>query len=353
MKLVPSLLLSLIVKNKEGSRGTTGPEPERLTPLIRTASRKDKVAAPQDGPRFCAPLLQGIGTPCIRRIGYLLGWGAGFRSPASSSGASTISASAATGGSTARTTTASAEASASADNASGGFEAAAAPAISLGTTAASTEESASGAHPTATCASCALCLEAHCVGASLPARPGAALAIEADAVLRTFRGARPVEPCLRLLGGKGKAGSGHTKKEPGQKYPQILTHSEPRPIVPSGRPLEPWPPRAPPRFAPLPASAPSLPRAPGAPKGRFAHAQTRRPKDQPPVLPARATALQGQAGRPDSPGSPQPPRPRGQVPPQPAPILQTGTLMPRPWILTAPAHSGAGSTTPGRAADLG
>jgi hypothetical protein len=43
-------------------------------------------------------------------------------------------------------------------------------------------------------------------------RPGAALAAEADTVLRTFRGARPVEPCLRLLGGKGKAGSGHTKK---------------------------------------------------------------------------------------------------------------------------------------------
>jgi hypothetical protein len=171
--------------------------------------------------------------------------------------------------------------------------------------------------------------------------------------LRTFWGARPVEPCLRLLGGKGKARSGHTKKEPGQRYPQILTHSGPRPIVPAGRPLEPRSSRAPPWFAPLPASAPSLPREPRAPKGRSAQAQTRRPEDQPPMLPARATALQGQAGRPDSPGSPQPPRPRGQVPPRPTPILRTGTLMPRPWILTAPAHSGAGSTTPGPAADLG
>jgi hypothetical protein len=69
--------------------------------------------------------------------------------------------------------------------------------------------------------------------------PSVALAVEADAVLRTFRGARPVEPCLRLLGGKGKAGSGHTKKEPKQRYPQILTHSGPRPIVPAGRPLGP------------------------------------------------------------------------------------------------------------------
>jgi hypothetical protein len=191
------------------------------------------------------------------------------------------------------------------------------------------------------------------VEASRPARPGTTPAAEAGAVLRAFRGARLVEPCLRLLGRKGRAGSGHMKKELEQRYPHILTHSGPRPIVPAGRPLEPWTPRAPPRFAPLPASAPSLPRAPGAPKGRSAQAQTRRPEDQPPMLPARATALQGQAGRPDSPGSPRPPRPRGQVPPRPTAVLQTGTLMPRPWIPTAPAHSGAGSTTPDPATDLG
>jgi hypothetical protein len=98
--------------------------------------------------------------------------------------------------------------------------------------------------------------------ASRPAWPGAALAAEAGAVLRTFRGARLVKPCLRLLGRKGKAGSGHTKKEPGQRYPQILTHSGPWPIVTAGRPLEPRSLRALPRFAPLPASAPSPPRAP-------------------------------------------------------------------------------------------
>jgi hypothetical protein len=53
------------------------------------------------------------------------------------------------------------------------------------------------------------------VEASRPAWPGAALAAEAGIVLRAFRGARPAEPCLCLLGGKGKAGLGHTKEEPG------------------------------------------------------------------------------------------------------------------------------------------
>jgi hypothetical protein len=150
--------------------------------------------------------------------------------------------------------------------------------------------------------------------ADRPAWRGATLATEAGVVLRAFLGARSAEPCLRLLGGKGKAGSGHTKKEPGHRYPQILTRSGPRPIVPTGRPLGPRSPQAPPRFAPLPASAPFPLWAPGAPKGRPAHATSRRPKDQPPVRPARATACGGQAGRPDSPGSPQLPWPRSSTP---------------------------------------
>jgi hypothetical protein len=158
---------------------------------------------------------------------------------------------------------------------------------------------------------------------------------------------------VRLLGGKGKAGSGHTKKEPGHRYPQILTRSEPKPIVPAGRTLGPRAPLAPPRFAPLPASAPLPLWAPEAPKGRPAHATSRRPEDQPPVRPARAAALRGQAGQPDPPGSPQLPRPRGKVPPQPAPALRTETPMSRPQIPTAPARSGAGSTTPGLASDPG
>jgi hypothetical protein len=145
-------------------------------------------------------------------------------------------------------------------------------------------------------------LGASCAEASQPAWRRATLAAEAGTILRAFLGARAAEPCLRLLGGKCKAGSGHTKKEPGHRYPQILTRSGPRPIVPAGRPLGPWSPQAPPRFAPLLASASFPLRAPGAPKGRPAHATSRRPEDQPPVRPARATALGGQAGRPDSRG---------------------------------------------------
>jgi hypothetical protein len=191
--------------------------------------------------------------------------------------------------------------------------------------------------------------------ADRPAWRGAALAAKAGAVLRAFLGARSAEPCLRLLGGKGKAGSGHTKKEPGHRYPQILTRSGPEPIVPEGRPLGPRSALASPRFAPLPASAPLPLRAPGAPKGRPARATSRRPEDQPPVWPARATARGGQAERPDPPGSPQLPRPRGRVPPRLAPTLRTGTLMSWPRTLTAPAHSGGGgggSMTPGPASDL-
>jgi hypothetical protein len=55
---------------------------------------------------------------------------------------------------------------------------------------------------------------ASCAEASQPAWCAAALAAEADTVLRAFWGARPAEPCLRLLKGRDKAGSGHTKKEP-------------------------------------------------------------------------------------------------------------------------------------------
>jgi hypothetical protein len=47
-------------------------------PLIGTSPREDEVAAPQDGPRFCASLLQGVGACCSRRIGYLLGQGGRF-----------------------------------------------------------------------------------------------------------------------------------------------------------------------------------------------------------------------------------------------------------------------------------
>jgi hypothetical protein len=109
---------------------------------------------------------------------------------------------------------------------------------------------------------------ASCAEASQPAWRAAALAAEAGTVLRAFRGARPAEPCLRLLKRRDKAGSEHTEKEPKQRYPQILTRSGPRPIGPAGRPLRPQSPQALPRIAPLPASAPFPPRVPEAPKGR-------------------------------------------------------------------------------------
>jgi hypothetical protein len=70
-ELIPRLLLPLIVEDEEGFRGAAAPEPERLpTPLIGVAPRGDKVAAPQDGSQLYAPLLQGVGTPCSRRIRY-------------------------------------------------------------------------------------------------------------------------------------------------------------------------------------------------------------------------------------------------------------------------------------------
>ena len=64
-ELISRLLLPLIVEDEEGFRGAAAPEPERLPiPLIGVAPHGDKVAAPQDGSWFCAPLLQGVGTPC-------------------------------------------------------------------------------------------------------------------------------------------------------------------------------------------------------------------------------------------------------------------------------------------------
>jgi hypothetical protein len=165
---------------------------------------------------------------------------------------------------------------------------------------------------------------ASCAEASQTAWRAAALAAEADTVLRAFREARPAEPCLRLLKGRDRAGSGHTEKEPKQRYPQILTRSRPRPIRPAGRPLGPRSPQALPRIAPLPTLAPPPPRAPEAPKGRPAQALSRWLEEQLPVQPTRATALGGQADWSDSPESPQLPRPRGQVPPRPVPLLGPG-----------------------------
>jgi hypothetical protein len=170
-KPVPRLLFPLIVENEEGIRGPTGPEPKQLAPPLGTAPREDKAAARRDGSRSRAP-----------------------SSEAPSSDASAISASAATGGSTARTATASTAAGASAGSMSGGPEAMAAPAASPSATATSTEEPASGARSTANGAAWAPRCGASCEEVSWPVRPGAALAAEADAVLRTFQGARSIGP---------------------------------------------------------------------------------------------------------------------------------------------------------------
>jgi hypothetical protein len=78
MELVPRLLLPLIIKNEEGFRGLTGPEPEQLAPPLGAPPCRDKAAARRDGSRFRAP---------------------SFEAP--SSDASAVSASAATGRSTA------------------------------------------------------------------------------------------------------------------------------------------------------------------------------------------------------------------------------------------------------------
>jgi hypothetical protein len=115
---------------------------------------------------------------------------------------------------------------------------------------------------------------ASCAEASQPAWRAAAPAAEADTFLRAFRGARLAVPCLSLLKGRDKARSGHTKKEPKQRYPQILTRSGPRPIVPAGRPLGPRSLQALPKIAPLPTPAPPPPQAPEAPKGWPAQASS-------------------------------------------------------------------------------
>jgi hypothetical protein len=80
---------------------------------------------------------------------------------------------------------------------------------------------------------------APCAEANQPAWRAAAPAAEAGPVLRTFVGARPAEPCLRLLKERERESSRHTEKKPKQRYPQILIRSGARPIVPAGRPLGP------------------------------------------------------------------------------------------------------------------
>jgi hypothetical protein len=184
------------------------------SPLPKTGRGSVRPSSKASGP----PAVDALGTIADDVLGLPSAKEAGFRSPTSataaalslwprlgrsettsSSGTSAIPASAAMGGSTGKTATASAGAGAGVGNTSGGLGAAATPAASPGTMAAPMEGSAWEACPRATRAAWAPRSRVSCAEASQSAWRAAALAAEADTVLRAFRGARPVEPCLRLL----------------------------------------------------------------------------------------------------------------------------------------------------------
>jgi hypothetical protein len=171
--------------------------------------------------------------------------------------------------------------------------------------------------------------------------------------LKGLSGARSVRPWLRLVRRREKSRSGHTTEKPGRRRSKILTRFRPRSTVPEGRSLGSRPPKPPPRSASPVASAPPLLWALWTPARRTAQAPPWRPEGRSPALPAWATALGEQAPRPGSPGSPQLPQPRGQVPSRSAPALQAGTSASRLQGLTASAHSGAGSTAPGLTSSQG
>jgi hypothetical protein len=134
--------------------------------------------------------------------------------------------------------------------------------------------------------------------ASQPAWRAAAPAAEAGFVLRAFVGARPAEPCLRLLKereGKFKTHSEKTKAEvSSDTYPlrgkaNRACGETPRASVSTGA------------AEGCPATgfdAASTLDARGT-EGVPAQATPRRPRNQPPVRPARALALGGHAVRPD------------------------------------------------------
>jgi hypothetical protein len=135
------------VSKRRGSRTGAPAHAAHWDRAVRGQGRRSPewVAALRAPPRHRHPLKSA------RRVPLRLRGQASDRWPRGS-GTSAISASVAMGGSTARTATASAEAGAGVGNTIGGLKAAAAPAVPLGTTAASTEGSASGARPTTTCA---------------------------------------------------------------------------------------------------------------------------------------------------------------------------------------------------------
>jgi hypothetical protein len=243
-EIIPKLLLQLIVEGEEGLRGVAAPDQERLpTPLIGIELRGDKAAAPQDGPWFCAPLDRGVGSPAVDASvttavdvpGLSSAEVTGLRSPTSATtvalsswsrmgrsgmtrggGASAIPTSVATGGPANESATAPAGIDAGADNKTDGLGAAAASTASPSMMAAPIGGSTWEACPMTARAARAPHRRAPCAEANQPAWRAATLAAEVSLVLRAFVGARPAEPCLRLLKereGKFKTHSEKTKTE--------------------------------------------------------------------------------------------------------------------------------------------
>jgi hypothetical protein len=206
--------------------------------------------------------------------------------------------------------------------------------------------------PRATRAAWAPRRRAPCAEASQPAWRAAAPAAEAGLILRALVGARPAEPCLRLL--KEREGKFKTHNE--KTEAEVSSDTYPlRGKANRACGETPWArsPQALQKVAPQPASTPLPPWTPEVSRVRPAQTSSRRPRDQPPVRPARALALGGYVARPDPPESPQLSRPRGQVPPRPTSAPRTGTLMSRPQTLAVPAHLEAGLATPGPASGPG
>jgi hypothetical protein len=114
-------------------------------------------------------------------------------------GASAVSTSAVTGGSAGESATAPAGIDAGAGDKPGELGAAATSTASPGMTVAPTGGSTWEACPMAACAAWAPRRRAPCAEANQPAWRAATSAAEAGPVLRAFEGARPAEPCLRLL----------------------------------------------------------------------------------------------------------------------------------------------------------
>jgi hypothetical protein len=181
------------------------------------------------------PAVDASGTAVVDVLGLPLAKVAGLRLPTSATtaalsssprtgrsemttggGASTISTSAATGGSAGESAMAPVGVDAGAGNKSARLEATAASAASLGMMAAPAGGSAGEACPMATHAAWGPRRRAPCAEANQPAWCAAAPAAEAGFVLRSFVGARPAKPCLRLLkerDGKFKTHSEKTKTE--------------------------------------------------------------------------------------------------------------------------------------------